>query len=133
VIEFEKQHFSQKPQIVSSIAQQVMGSASHPLFIGEVVPGSRDQSKQEIVNHNREMMKQKMSELIQKDVNQIRKKMIDNHLYKGSSSFHKKANENYNTLDSRPAISTLCERPGSRLYELAKKKSQDRKQAIDAV
>lgn len=41
VIEFERHHFSQKPQIVSSIALQVMAPIQ-PAFIGEVVPGTKD-------------------------------------------------------------------------------------------
>ena len=56
VIEFERQYFSQKPQIVSSVAQQVMAPI-HPPFIGELIPGAKDLSKQDIVNHNREIMK----------------------------------------------------------------------------
>jgi hypothetical protein len=41
---------------VSCVAQQVMAPIQ-PLFIGELIPGAKDQSKQEIVNHNRELMK----------------------------------------------------------------------------
>lgn len=41
---------------MSSVAQQVMAPIQ-PRFIGELIPGAKDHSKQDIVNHNRELMK----------------------------------------------------------------------------
>ena len=63
-----------------------------------------------------------MSKLIQKDIHQIRQKMIEKQAYKSVTSSQQNKTDRGQYSSEKPMIS----KPGTRLYEMAKKRSEDK-------
>ena len=61
------------------VAQQVQGGVFNTVM-------ARDQTRESILKQNRELQREKMSKLIQKDIYQIRQKMSEKQEYKSVTS-----------------------------------------------
>lgn len=106
---------------MSVVAQQVQGGVFNLLT-------ARESNRESIQKQNRELQREKMSKLIQKDIYQLRQKMIEKQAYKSatSSQLTMRAAERSQYSTEKPRG-----KPGARLYEMAKKRSEDKQSAIE--